>query len=147
MDSGALWKSLPGSDSALGAGVCVERSEDGDEALHDAGAEGEEVELSLAANLDEAGGFELLDVVGEGGGGDGEGGAGFSAAQRAAGPGDALEQLEAARIGQRLEDGGAAGAREAEGSGGRFQEGFLHFDSGYWMLPQRNRHFSGKSRG
>ena len=117
MDSGALWKSFLGSASGLGAGVCVECSENGDEALHDAGAQSEEVEFALAANLDETGGFEFLDVVGERGGRDGQGGAGFGAAQRTAGLGDALEELEAARVGERFEDGGTAGAGETGGLG------------------------------
>ena len=68
------------------------------------------MELALAADVDEAGGFEFLDVVREGGGGDGQCGACLRAAQGTTGFGDALEQLEAARVGEGLEDGGAAGA-------------------------------------
>jgi len=103
--------------SGLGAGGDVEVGEDGDDAFEDAGAEGEEVELAFAADVDEAGGFELLDVVGEGGGGDGQGGTSFHAAQRTACFGDALQQLKAARVGQGFEDGGAARGGEANGLG------------------------------
>jgi hypothetical protein len=104
--------------SGLGAGGDVEVGEDGDDAFEDAGAEGEEVEFTLAADVDEAGGFEFLDVVRERGGRDGQGGAGLGAAQWTASLGDALEQLKAARIGQGFEDRGAARGGETERFGG-----------------------------
>jgi hypothetical protein len=65
---GAERAGLGGQDSGGRAAVCVECREDGDEALHHAGAEGEEVEFAFAAHVDEAGGFEFLDVVRERGG-------------------------------------------------------------------------------
>jgi hypothetical protein len=107
-----MWKFFA-EDSAGGAGAGFEGGKLGGEGFEDAGAEGEVVEFALAADVDEAGGFQLLDVVGKGGGGDGQRGAGLSAGQRAAGFSDALEKLEAPRIGEGLENGGASGTCEA----------------------------------
>ena len=104
--------------SGLGAGGDVEGGEEGDDALQDAGTEGKEVELAFAADVDEAGGFKLFDVVGEGGGGDGQGGTSLRAAQRTACFGDALQQLEATRVCQGFEDGCAARGGKADGFGG-----------------------------
>jgi hypothetical protein len=108
----------------------VEAAEKVNEAFEGAGAEGEEVELAFAADLDEAGGFKFLDVVGEGGGGDGKGSAGLSAAERTVGFGDAFKELETTGIRERLEDGGAASGREAgrPGDGRRVvDDGCGHF--------------------
>src|SRR5580658_958001 len=93
----------------------LERSKVGGERVENAGAQREKVELALAANLDEACGFKLFDVVRERGGGDRQRGAGLRAAQRAIGLGDLFKQLEAARIGERFQDGGAFGAGQACG--------------------------------
>jgi hypothetical protein len=71
------------------------------------------MKFAFAADLDEAGGFKLFDVVREGGGGNGQCGANLSAAQRAAGLGDALEELETVRVGEGFEDRSAAAAGEA----------------------------------
>ena len=72
------------------------------------------MELAFATDVDEAGGFEFLNVVREGGRRDGQGGAGLRAAQWTCGFGDALNELEAVRVGECLEDGGALGAGEAD---------------------------------
>jgi len=89
-----------GVGSGFGAGVGFEGCEEGADTGEDAGAEGEEVEFTFASDMDEACGFELFDVVRECGGGDGQSGAGLSTAEGAAGPGDLLEELEAARVGE-----------------------------------------------
>ena len=60
---------------------CVELS---GKACEHAWPEGEEVELAFAAHVDEAGGLQFLDVMGECGGGDGEGRPGLRATQRTA---------------------------------------------------------------
>jgi len=108
-DSGTLWKFIFWV-SAAGAGSSVQGREDVREGLEDAGAKGEETEFSFAADVDEAGGFEFLDVVGESGGGDGKGLEGLRATERTTGFGDAFEEFETAGIGEGFEDGGAAGA-------------------------------------
>jgi len=77
------------------------------------------VELAGALNLNEAGSFELLDVVRERGGGDGQRGAGLGATERASGLGDALKEIETARVGEGFEDGGAAFGRYSSGFGWR----------------------------
>jgi hypothetical protein len=108
------------------------------------------VELSFALHLDEAGVFKLLDVVRESDGGDGQRRQGLRAAQSATGFGDALKEFEAARVCERLEDGGAAGAREAEAFGGGcarlFNVSAVNSGSLYWMLWYRARHFSRQCR-
>jgi hypothetical protein len=108
--------------------------------LQHVGAEGEEVEFAFAANVDEAGGFELLDVVGEGGGGDGQGGAGLSAAQSGQpalamllrhfkqGPGVLLiETVDCAVVDNRIGEGIVIHPRRAMGKAGL---GLVKFRSG-----------------
>ena len=98
----------------------VEGDETGGEGLQDAGLEGEEMEFALALNMNEPGRFELLDVVGKGGGGDGKGGPCLRTTERTFGRGDPLEEFEAARIGEGLENGRAAGAGKTHGLCDRF---------------------------
>ena len=95
----------------------AERGEAGDEGIENAGAQGKEMKLALAVDLDEAGGFQFLDVMGEGCGGDGERRAKLGAAQGTGGPGDAFEKLKPLGIGERFQQCGAAGAGEAGGFG------------------------------
>src|SRR5579863_10456762 len=105
--------SMAGSGLAvreIRAGVGLEGAEGGDQAVEHAGAEGEEMELALTAYLDESGSFELFDVMGDGGSGDGQGCTNIRAAHRTAGRGDTLQELETARVGKGLENGGAASA-------------------------------------
>ena len=52
-------------------GGSLEALEVGEEGLPDVAAEGEFGEFAFALDVDEAGGFEFLEVMGEGGGGDG----------------------------------------------------------------------------
>ena len=108
MDSGFLVKNLGCMSGSQGRNG-FECSEYGDKALQNSWTEGEEVELAFAAHMDEAGGFELLDVMRKSCSSDGQGGERLRASQRAAGFGNAFEQRESARIGQGLEQCGAAG--------------------------------------
>jgi hypothetical protein len=62
--------------------------------------------------VDEAGGFELLDVVRERGGRDGKRGEGIGATERTSGFGDLLEELKTSRVGEGFEDCGLARSRE-----------------------------------
>ena len=55
-------------------GVAFEGGEGRGQGVKDAGAEAHVVELAFAADGDEAGGLQFLDVVRERGGGDGQGG-------------------------------------------------------------------------
>jgi hypothetical protein len=89
---------FPMQDSAGGAGGGFEGNELGGEGFEDAGAKREVMEFTFADNVDKAGGFELFDVVGQGGGGDWQSGADLGTAERAAGLRDALEEIEAARV-------------------------------------------------
>jgi hypothetical protein len=84
--------------------------EGGGERFEDAWAQGEEVELAFARDLNQASGFQLLDVVRERGGGDGKCGAGVGATDRAGCFGDSLEEFETLRIGESLEKSGAMSA-------------------------------------
>jgi hypothetical protein len=118
-----LCGNLFGEISAGGAVGLFEGGEGGGHGLKNAGLEGEEVELALALNVNQACGFEFLDVVGEGGCGDGEGGAGLGAANGAVGGGDLLKQLKPARIGEGFEDCGAMRAGEADGFRGWWRGG------------------------
>jgi hypothetical protein len=61
-------------------------------------------EFAFANGFDEAGGFEFLHVVGDGGGGDGAAVADLLAGESVACFGYAAEQIVAAWIGQRLGD-------------------------------------------
>src|ERR1700749_4086471 len=96
-----------------GAGVLFKSGQPGGERLQYAGAQAEEVELAFAADFNQSSRLQLLDVVGERGGRDGQRGAGLGTGERAVGRGDFLEQLEARRIGKRFEDRSAASAGEA----------------------------------
>ena len=87
--------------------------------LEGARAERKVVEFSFTANCDKADCFQFLDVVGEGGGGNGQGGTGLRTAERTAGFGNALEKFEAARVGERFQNGSAARSGEACGSWSR----------------------------
>jgi hypothetical protein len=62
----------------------------------------------LTLGVNEAGGFEFLDVVRERGRRDGKGGEGFSAAQWTAGFGDLFKELKSLWVGEGFEDGCAA---------------------------------------
>ena len=68
---------------------------------------GEKRKLPFSAYVDQSAGLEFLNVVGQGGGRDGEGFASHTAAQGTTGPRDLLKQFEAFRISQGLEDRGA----------------------------------------
>ena len=87
--------------------------------LQNAGFESEEVEFALAFNVNEAGRFELLDVVREGGGGNGEGRTRLRATEWAACGGDFLQELKPARVGQGFENGVAPSVGETDGFCGR----------------------------
>jgi hypothetical protein len=67
-------------------------------------------EFASALDMDEAGRFELFDVVGKSGGRDGKGCACFRAAQGTCGAGDSLKELKTIGIGQRFQNRCAASA-------------------------------------
>jgi len=71
----------------------------------------EERELSFAADIDQAAGLELLDVMRERGRRDREGLVGVAATQWATGPRNSLQEFKSLWIGQRLQNRGALGAR------------------------------------
>jgi|ERR1035441_406985 hypothetical protein len=73
------------------------------------------MKFALAFDLNEAGGFEFLDVVREGGGRDGKGRSGLHTPERTRSFGNALEEFKAAWICEGLEEGCASSAREARG--------------------------------
>ena len=77
--------------------------------------DGEERELSFAADIDQAAGLELLDVMRECGRRDREGLAGVAATHWATGLRNSLQEFKSLWISQRLQDRGALGAREARG--------------------------------
>jgi hypothetical protein len=62
--------------------------------------------------VDQAGGFEFFDVVGQRGGRDGESGEGIGATERTLSFGDLLEELKTRRVGEGFEDCGLARSRE-----------------------------------
>ena len=72
-------------------------------------------ELALALNRDEAGGFKFLDVVRERGRRNGQHFHRLGAAHGARGTGDALNELQAPRVGEGLEDRDLPGAAERDG--------------------------------
>ena len=74
-------------------------------------------ELTLTGDLNEPGGFQLFEVVGQGGGRDGESGAQVHAG-RAGLRRDALEDLEASRIGEDPADGADLSRRDRRTPGG-----------------------------
>ena len=77
-------------------------------------------EFALTLGVNEAGGFEFLDVVRERSGRDGESGQGFSAAEWTSGFGDLLEELKSLGVGESFEDCGAAwGGESFTGFGGK----------------------------
>ena len=83
MDSEVVVDFLFGWDRKGGAAFLPELGEGGDERVEHSGAQGEEVEFALAGHVDEARGFEFLDVVGESRRGNGEGRAHHRTAERA----------------------------------------------------------------
>ena len=99
----------------------VERGETRNQRLKNACAERQEMEFALALDLDEAGSFEFLDVVGERRGFDGQSGASLGTTQWAGSPGDALQQFKSLGVCESLENGGAAGAGQAGGFGSIFR--------------------------
>ncbi len=105
-------------DSARRTGAGAEGFEGRGERFEDTWAQGQEVEFAFAGDLNQAGRFQLLDMVRERGGSDGKRGAGVRAAHRARGFGDSLEEFEALWIGEGFEKGGPARAGEADGFGG-----------------------------
>ena len=108
--SGCGWAAIGGGESGEGC----------EEGRPDFGIEREVDEFALTLGVDEAGGFKLLDVVRERGGRNGEGGEGFSAAERTGGFGDLLEEPKALGVGEGFEDLGLARPRELfTGLGGR----------------------------
>lgn len=126
-----------GCFSAPRAGADFERREQGRQAGEYTRPQGEEVELALAPHIDQAGGFEFLDVVRERGCGDGQGRTGLRATEWTTGFCNALQQLEAPRISEGLEDSGAAGGAEMDWLCSFFRrffrQGFGHFYPVYWM--------------
>jgi hypothetical protein len=86
-----------------------------DEGFEDPGTERQEVEFAFAGDVDQAGGFQLLDVMGKSGGGNGQSRADLRAAQGAVSFGDPFQKLKAPGVGQGLEDGSAAGAGKRSG--------------------------------
>ena len=121
--------------SAGGAGGGRESPEDFRQSFEDARFQLEVVELAFAGYVDQPGIFELLDVVRECSGRDLQRGLGLRTAQRTVGFCDALEQLVAARIGERFEEAGAADPGETRRSGRRFRrigDGAGH-DQERWM--------------
>jgi len=99
-----LWKIILEGTSARSAGGRIERLKALCQGFEDARTQFEVVELSHALDLDQPGRFELLDVVGEGGGRNLQCGLSLRTGQRAVGFGDALEQLKPTRIGQCFQD-------------------------------------------
>ena len=81
--------------------------------------DGEEGELPFPPDVNEAAGLQFLDVMGEGGGRDGESFAGHCAGERTACAGNLLEKFEALRVREGLENGSALGAGKAAGLGER----------------------------
>jgi hypothetical protein len=106
------------ADSAGWAGGRAEGLKIRRQGFEDSGLDGEEGELPFPANVDEAAGLEFLDVMGEGGRGDGKGFVRGGAAEGALRAGDCFEKFETFGIGEGLEDGAALGAGEADGPGG-----------------------------
>jgi hypothetical protein len=100
-------------NSAGSAEGRTERLQIGRKCIQDSGLYGEEREFSFAADVDEAAGLQFLDVMGEGGGRDGESFAGEGTAERTSGASGVLKQFEALGIGQGLENGGTLGSGEA----------------------------------
>ncbi len=72
-------------------------------------AERQEVEFAFAGDVDQAGGFQFFDVMGERGGRNGQCRADLRAAQGAVGFGDAFQEFITLGVGQGLQDGSAAG--------------------------------------
>jgi hypothetical protein len=95
------------------AGSWAEGLEVGGEGFENVGLDGEEGELSFAADVDEAAGLEFLDVVGEGCGGDREGFVGCSTAEWALGTSDGFQEFEAFGVGEGFEDGRSLSTGEA----------------------------------
>jgi len=76
-------------------------------------------ELACPLHVNQAGGFQFLDVVGECCGRDSQGGEGFRAAQGTGGRGDTLQEFKPMGIGQRFQDGGAARTGQLDRFGNR----------------------------
>ena len=76
----------------------------------DVRAETEMDEFARALDVNETGGFELFDVVGQSGGRDGEGCACFRTPQGTCGAGDSFKELKTIGIGQRFQNRCAASA-------------------------------------
>lgn len=91
------------------AGTGLEAAEVGEEGLPDFATEGEAGEFAFAGDVDEAGGFEFFEVVGEGCGGDGHAGAQVGAGGGLVGVGEPLDDFEAAGFAEGFEDGHALG--------------------------------------
>ena len=126
------------------AGSLLQGGERGGQGVENPGAQGHVMVLAFAANADEACSFEFLDVVRERGGGDGQGGAGLRAAQRTCGFGDVLKEFEAARIGERLEERGAASTGDADGPGAGWLRVFYD-GCGHGMNPTHSMIRQGSS--
>jgi hypothetical protein len=85
----------------------LEALEVGEEGLPKIALKGEAGKFAFALDGDEAGGFELVEMMGERGGGDGHGFSHIATGSTALAGAKAFEDLEAARIGERFEDGEA----------------------------------------
>jgi len=90
----------------------------GDQRIQNSGAQGKEVEFAFARDLDKTRGLEFLDVVGKGGGGNGQRRPEDRTAHRAGRLGNPLQQFESLGVGEGFEDPGAAGTGETNGLGG-----------------------------
>ena len=90
----------------------AESGEGRSESFKHSGLQREEGEFTFAPDVDEASCLQFLDVVRKRSCGDGQRCPGLRAAKRTTGFCNALEQFEAARIGQSLQDSGPASAGE-----------------------------------
>ena len=119
--------------SGLRAAIRIKHPKDQNQALHHARTQGEVVEFTLAADMDQARGLQFLEVVRHRRGGDGQCRTCFRATQRTTGLGDPFEQFKTPWVGQSLQDHGASSSaeedrlRSARSRG--FQFGFAHPDS------------------
>jgi hypothetical protein len=87
---GGFWTREDGRSEALKVG---------EEGLPDFAAEGEAGEFAFALDVDEAGGFQLFEMVGECGGGDGEAFAHVAAGPTVLGGAELFDDFEPAGVG------------------------------------------------
>jgi hypothetical protein len=104
------------------AALRPEPGETCDQGVEYPGAERQEVEFACAGDVDQAGGFQFLDVMGERGRGFGQGGPDVGTAKGTVSLGDPLQKFKPRGICQGLQYGSAASTRKMGGFPG-FGEG------------------------